>query len=210
MFPCFWTGVPSADPSSLKSGLNHFEAGPKQWPLGALESAGLSTFICLWRHITLWMMGCNPGDFNGIFKWGQVVHWNNWGELTHKNDERGMNHQVGNGWWDITIFLLSTDLLAWSRWRPLFGGIPLLGIVLSHYNSNLLPLFNGNVKGDFLARVDVLNLNSGFLLPWLKVMATHHSCTIQTAIDHNFLGWHPDPIPAFTNVGLTFCVTNWV
>ena len=29
-------------------------------------------------------------------KWGQVVHSKNWAELTHLNDERGMNHQVEN------------------------------------------------------------------------------------------------------------------
>ena len=35
----------------------------------------------------------NPGDFNGIFVGVGLVHSKNWGELTHKNDERGMKHQ---------------------------------------------------------------------------------------------------------------------
>ena len=34
----------------------------------------------------------NPGDGTMGFLWGQVVHQNNWGELTHLLS--GMNHQV--------------------------------------------------------------------------------------------------------------------
>ena len=114
----FWGGLWGfrhlAEEVPLSTGLLAFFGGKATW----------------WLIPRIVQVGYNPGDFNGMAMWGQVVHKHNWGELTHLNDPWDQPRSTGanpkfhkNQGWQVGDFIWKRERWAaepLSRWAENF------------------------------------------------------------------------------------------